>query len=103
MLGVYYLHENGDLIYKSKAVFTNTTLSEYMDSPFVITYWIISEKSPTGDVEKDIMWTMDWLFSAITLSKNKEKTGKRIREICKTNGYPDIIADTIIKGKEKKE
>ena len=103
MIGIYYLHTNGDLIFKNKAVFTNTSVHEYMDSPFVKKYWIIPEKSPTGDQENDIIWTMDWLREAYELSDDKTRTERRIREICKKNEFPDIVANAIIEGKEKKE
>lgn len=101
MLGVYYLHTNGDLIWKPQAVFTNITIYDYMDSPFVVAYWIIPDGSPTGNPEGDVMWMMDWLYEAYQLSNDKTKTEKRIREICESNEFPDVIADAVIKGKKK--
>lgn len=97
MLGVYYLHENGDLIWKPESAFLNTTVKEYMDSPFVLQYWVIPNESPTGDAEKDVMWTMNWLFEAYNMSQNKSKTEIRVREICKKNGFPEIIAERVIR------
>ena len=96
MLGAYYLHENGDLIWKPEAVFTNTSVTEYMDSPFVIKYWIMPKESPMGSVEKDIHWTMNWMLEAMRLSKDKERTAGRIKQICETNKFDDLVYNTIM-------
>ncbi len=96
MLGVYYLHENGDLIWKPEICFLNTTVNEYMDSPFVMKYWIIPKESPTGDAEKDGMWIMDWLLEAYQLSNDKERTEKRIKQICEKEGFPEFIFNRIM-------
>jgi hypothetical protein len=45
------------------------------------------------------MWSMDWMRRFYEQSANKAFTEKRIREICEKQGFPEIIADTIIKGK----
>lgn len=42
--GYYYLHSGGGMVCKPKSVMTNTTASEYFDSPFVVKYWIIETK-----------------------------------------------------------
>jgi len=39
--GYYYLHSGGGMVWKPIAVMTNTTASEYFDSPFVVKYWLI--------------------------------------------------------------
>ena len=96
MLGAYYLHENGDLIWKPEIAFLNTSVAEYMDSPFVVKYWIMPKESPMGSVEKDIHWTMDWMLEAMRLSKDKERTAGRIKQICEKNKFPDTIYDTIM-------
>jgi len=44
--GYYYLHTNGNIIYKPPAVMIGTTESDYFDSPFVVRYWyIITEEA----------------------------------------------------------
>ena len=96
MLGAYYLHENGDLIWKPEATCMNTSVTEYMDSPFVIKYWIMPKESPMGSVEKDIHWTMDWMLEAIRLSKDKERTAKRIQQICEVNKFESFVYDKIM-------
>ena len=96
MLGAYYLHENGDLIWKNEAVFKDTSVAVYMDSPFVLKYWIMPKESPMGSVEKDIHWTMDWMLEAMRLSENKERTEMSVRRICHENKFPDTIIKTIM-------
>ena len=39
--GYYYLHTNGNVIYKSMVVVNKYTEVEYFDSPFVVKYWHI--------------------------------------------------------------
>lgn len=95
MLGVYYLHTNGDLIWKPKIVFTNTTVEEYMDSPFVVKYWIIPE-DPPGTFEESVHFVMDFLFDAMKLSRDPKRTRGRVREVCNKQGYPDLVADRIL-------
>jgi len=101
MLGCYYLHTNGDLIFKHAGCFFNTTPAEYFESDFVVKWWEFPSESPTGSPEGDIKWTMDLLREAYELSTDKSRTEKRIRDICQSNGFPVLIADTIIKGKEE--
>jgi len=101
VFGAFYLHTNGDVIWKPQAVFYNTNIEEYFDSPFVQDYQIIPWQSPTGEAEKDLMWTMDWMRRFYEFSNNKDRTEKRIREICKLQQFPEKIADTIIKGKKQ--
>lgn len=98
MMGAYYLHVNGDLIWKPKAVFYNNPPEEYFEGPFVLKYWIIPVKPPSLDMKEIVEWSMNWLREAYELSENKTRTATRIREICKTNHFPDIVADTIIAG-----
>lgn len=100
LLCCFYLHTNGDLICKNAAVFMGTTPAEYFDSSFVVRWWAIPKKSPTGEMESDVKWTMDWLREAYELSSDKERTKARIFEICKTNGWPDMIANAVIEGKK---
>ena len=96
MLGCYYLHVNGDLIWKPKAVFSGVTIEEYFDSPFVQEYWIIPEKPPAESIEGQIKWTMDWLYEALCLSRDPSRTMVRIKELCERNNFPTIIFDTIV-------
>ena len=42
--GYYYLHTNGNVIFKSMLIVNETTEVEYFDSPFVVKYWHIKNK-----------------------------------------------------------
>ncbi len=103
MIGVYYLHTNGDLIFKPAAVFVNTTPAEYMDSTFVVKWWEIPDKAPTPTDGGNVMWIMDLLREAYELSNNKARTAERIFNICGRHGFPDIIPRAIIKGKKAQD
>jgi hypothetical protein len=94
-LGAYYLHANGDLIWKLYLAFADDP-SEYFEGGFVVKYWIIPSSSPTGSPEGDVKWTMDWLYESLQLSGNKERTELRIRQICEANKFDKRIAKAII-------
>lgn len=96
MLGCYYLHTNGDLIWKPAGVFYNTTPSEYFDSPFVVKWWAIPEKSPSGTEAGDVEFLMDLFLDAYKASPNKEKTKQRIYEISDRQKWSRDIPDAII-------
>lgn len=96
MVGAYYLHTNGDLIWKPEAVFYGTTVEDYFDSVLVVRYWVIPKKSPTGDVDCDLWWFMDNCLEALRQSRNKEVTYKRIVDIWGSIGCDEALAKTII-------
>lgn len=100
LLGAYYLHVNGDLIWKPAACFYNNPPEEYFESDFVEKYWIIPVTPPCKTAEENVKWSMDWMREAYELSNDKARTEKRIREICATNHFPEIIANAIIEGKK---
>ncbi len=83
VIGAYYLHTNGDLIWKPAAAFHNTSIEKYFDSDFVVKYWVMPEESPTGNFRGDIIWTVDFLFEAWELSIDKKRIIERARKICK--------------------
>ncbi len=97
ILGAYYLHTNGDLIWKPAACFQNDP--EYFDSPFVKKVWYIPKEDPVENFEKLFMFMVDWLREAYELGARKE----RIHDICKTNNFPDIVYNAILKGKKGKQ
>jgi len=99
-MGCYYLHENGELIFKSAGCFLNMTPMEYFDSPFVVKWWPIPKKSPTESFEENVIWVMNWLREAYELSAQKEITAISIRRICNSQQFPDMIANAIIEGKK---
>jgi hypothetical protein len=82
MLGVYYLHENGKLISKPAACFANTSVGEYMDSPFVRKYWIMPKNAPVPGLEGQKNWMLNWLREAYELGAKPEE----IKRICDANG-----------------
>jgi len=100
ILGCYYLHTNGDLIFKPATVFINITPAEYFASDFVVKWWVLPAASPTGDFAGDIKWSIVWMREAYVLSHVKEKTAARIAAICKTQGWPDLLVEAIVEGKK---
>lgn len=52
--GYYYLHTNGNVIYKPMSVLFNTTAAEYFDSPFVIKYWYVKTKEGRAKMVKEL-------------------------------------------------
>jgi hypothetical protein len=99
-LGRYYLHVNGDLIFKRALVYEMDL--QYFDSPFVVKTWVIPKESPTGNAEKDIHYIMDFLLEALTLSEDKERTKIRVYEICDKQGFLRTVPDEIVKAWESK-
>jgi len=68
LLGAYYLHTNGELIWKNAAVFYNTTPEEYFESDFVKKYWLFSVDSPESPKE----FLLSFLKEAKNLGASKE-------------------------------
>ena len=52
--GYYYLHTNGNVIYKSMVVMNGTTAVEYFDSPFVVKYWHITTEEEYAKMISDL-------------------------------------------------
>ena len=100
MLGCFYLHTDGNLIWKPAACFYNTTPAEYFEGPFVVKWWEIPKEPPAPTLEEQVKWSMDWLREAYELSGFNERTKARIYEICRRQNYPDLIPDAIIEGKK---
>lgn len=72
--GYYYLHENGDLIYKP---YDDGRVSDFRDSPFVRAFW------PIDKTDRKTAWTL--LVEALAAGAN---TG-RVRELAKLWGCSD--------------
>lgn len=100
IFGAYYLHTNGDLIWKLEAAFKNTSVEAYMDSPFVVKYWVMPIDPPAKTPKDIVKWMMDWLREAYELSSDKERTEKGIRHVCFQNQFPIEIVFAIIEGKK---
>lgn len=91
MIGVYYLHENGDLIYKHGEV----DLEELLESDFVQKFWVMPDTSPTGTPHGDKDWIKNFLREAHSLSRNKPVTLTRILTICRVNGFDWTESDFV--------
>jgi hypothetical protein len=100
IMGCYYLHVNGSIIYKPAAVFANIAPADHFEGDFVVKWWALPAVSPTGDFTNDVKWTMDWLREAYVLSPVKEKTAAEIAAICKKQGWPSMIAEAIVENKK---
>ena len=74
-MGVYYLHENGSLIWKNSSVFNNTTMSEYFNSPFVKKYWVFPDEPPGNGDEKS---TKHFILNFLT---EAYKYGAKLSEV----------------------
>ncbi len=54
IMGAFYLHVNGSLIWKPAAVFLNTSPEEYFEGGMVVKWWTIPEKMPGATVEEAV-------------------------------------------------
>jgi hypothetical protein len=87
--GAYYLHENGDLIWKNAIVFESDP--QYFDSPFVKKVWYIPAEPPTDSPEGNITWTMNWLREAYKFGAKADSVHKIIKE----NNMPESFYNSI--------
>ena len=76
LLGAYYLHTNGEIIWKNACVFQSDP--EYFDSPFVRKIWYI----PNDDSAKHNVITM--LREAHKMGANRKSVIEIASEICIT-------------------
>lgn len=52
--GYYYLHTNGELIFKVAYVVDNLGATDYFDSPFVRRYWRISTEEQYNQMMQEV-------------------------------------------------
>lgn len=85
ILGIYYLHENGDIIWKPRNCFVGQTVEQYLDYPqntLIVRYWEIPSEPPADPVQ----FVTGFLLDAIFLSKDKSRTLVRASQILFANG-----------------
>lgn len=63
ILGCFYLHVNGQLIYKPFVVFANDP--DYFKSPFVVHAWVLKIQPPVSERKGQLKWLLkDFLEEA---------------------------------------
>lgn len=88
MIGLYYLHVNGDLIYRVGSM-SSGDIKELGESNLVRKYWIIPDVAPASTKFGCEQWMVDWLNEAIKLSGFNSRTLKRAREILRAQGIDE--------------
>ena len=89
MIGLYYLHVNGDIIYRMGTALSSGDLKELGESDLVKKYWIIPDAAPADTKEGCEEWIINWLREAVKLSGFSQRTLKRAKEILKAQGIDE--------------
>lgn len=90
VVGAYYLHENGSLIYKPAVVFAGNL--EYFDSKFVKHVWLLLTTPPASTRKGQIKWFLNDLLKVAYREGAKEsEVLKWIKFFCETKEYSPIL------------